>query len=228
MEPAEFDRRWQEGGLSKAGKVLKLIGFKDLGGRRQEGTAALAELLQAADSVPGPLQQQYQQQAAALVQRSPTLWAAGPAVLRASWAGLQRAGLSGSQIAAVVALQPSVLAYNWEGEAKQRLAAWLQQELGLSLYDFLTRHAGYATFSVARLAMRANFLRQHRHGVWQECSGRGSGSLLSLLTKSHFCERAGCTEAELDAFQRAWLATPAGRRWGGKAWQRQRRAEPSG
>ena len=72
---AEFDRRWQEGGPS----ALKFIGVRDPAGRQQAAAEALGELLQAADGVPGPLQQQYQQQGVDLVERSRALWAAGPA-----------------------------------------------------------------------------------------------------------------------------------------------------
>ncbi len=109
-----------------------------------------------------------------------------------------------------------MLAYNWEAEAMQRLLAWAQQELGLSPYDFLTHHAGYCTSSIAKLAMRADYLRQHHPSVWVSKLARGSGPLLSLLSESRFCARAGCNKAELDAFNRAWLATPVGRRWGAK------------
>ena len=120
-----------------------------------------------------------------------------------------------------------MLAYNWEGEAKQRLLAWVQQELGLSPYDFLTRHACYAAASVATIAMRADCLRQHRHAVFHATLSRGPGPLLSLLTiTQRFLSKAGCTKAELAAFNRAWLTTPAGRRWGGKPRTVQRRSEP--
>ena len=93
---------------------------------------------------------------------------------------------------------------------------WVQQELGLSPYKFFNRHAVYAISTVATIAMPAHYLRQHRPAVWQECLARGSGPLLLLLTHRTFLARAGCTGDELAAFNRAWLATPAGRRWGGK------------
>ncbi len=213
LTPAEFDRRWREGGPS----ALKLISCNDPAGRQQAAVTALGELLQAADSVCGPLQPQYRQQAAALVEREHRLWGAAPLGLRASWASLQQLGLSDSQLREVIDKQPAVLAYNWDGEAKPRLLAWVQQELGLSPVDFLTRHAGYVTNSVATIAMRADFLRQHRPALWQDVTSRGTGPLLSLLTKAEFFfARSGCTQAELAAFNRAWLATPAGRRWGAK------------
>ena len=225
LTPAEFDSRWYEGGYSQAGRVaIKSISLKDPAGRQRAAAEALGELLQVADGPPGPLQQQYRQQGEALVQRQPRLWTAWPTSLRASWASLQQLGLSGSQVAAVVHAQPAVLVYNWEGEAKQRLLAWVQQELGLSPYEFLTRHAGYSTFSVATIAMRADYLQQRCPVVWQECLSRGTGPLLSLLTTaSRFFNNAGCSTADLAAFNRAWLATPAGRRWGGKPSQVQRR-----
>ena len=222
LTPAEFDSRWYEGGYSQAGRVvIRSISLKDPAGRQRAAASALGELLQAADGEPGPLQQQYRQQGEALVQRQPRLWTSSPTSLRAGWATLQQLGLSGSQVAGVVRVYPVVLAYNWEGEAKQRLLAWVQQELGLSPYEFLTRHARYATSSVATIAMRADYLRQHRHAVFHATLSRGPGALLSLLTDSRrFFPKAGCTKAELSAFNRAWLATPAGRRWGGKpTWQ---------
>ena len=226
LTPAEFSRRWQEGGYSQAGRgAIRSIGLKDPAGRQRAAAEALGELLQAADGVPGPLQQQYRQQGEELVRRCGALWRAGPAALRASWASLQQLGLSGSQVAAVVHKHPSVLTYNWEGEAKQRLLAWVQQELGLSPYDFLTRHACYAASSVATIAMRADYLRQHRHAVFHATLSRGPGPLLALLTDHRiFFPKAGCTEAELAAFNCAWLATPAGRRWGGKPSRRRRQA----
>ncbi len=224
LSPAEFNRRWREGGLSQASMgSIKSIGFSDPAGRQRAAAEALGELLQAADGVPGPLQPQHRQQAAALVGQQHRLWSAAPSTLRAAWASLQQLGLSSSQIVEVSQKQPAVLVFNWDGEAKQLLLAWVQQELGLSPYDFLPRHAGYATNGVAKLAMRADFLRQHRHALWGETLSRGIGPLLSLLVKPTFCSRAGCTKAELSAFNRAWLATPAGRRWGAKPRQLQRR-----
>ncbi len=157
LTPAKFDRRWREDGPS----ALKYITCNDPAGRQQAAAEALGELLQAADGVPGPLQPQYRQQGEALVQRQRRMWDAGAVALRAGWASLQQLGLSSGQVAAVVQKQPMVLAFNWDGEAKQRLLAWVQQELGLSPYDFLTRHTNYATNSVATIAMRADFLRQH-------------------------------------------------------------------
>ena len=212
LTPAEFDRRWREGGPS----ALKLISCNDPAGRQQAAVTALGELLQAADSVCGPQQPQYRQQAAALVEREHRLWGAAPLGLRASWARLQQLGLSDSQLAAVVVKQPAVLAYNWDGDAKPWLLAWVQQELGLSPYEFLLHFAHYVTNSVATIAMRADFLRQHRHALWQEFASRGPGPLLSLLTDHRRLARVGCTTAELAAFNWAWLATPAGRRWGAK------------
>ncbi len=206
LTPAEFDRRWRAGGPS----ALKHIGVSDPAGRQRAAAEALGELLQAADGVPCPLQPQYWQHGVNLVERSRALWAAGPAALRAGWASLQQLGLSGSQVVAVVQLRPSALAYNWDGEAKQRLLAWVQQELGLSPFEFLTRHTRAVTSCVATLAMRADFLRQHRPAVWEDLVSRGTGPLLSLLGETKpFCARAGCTKAELDAFNRAWLATAA-------------------
>ena len=215
LTPTEFDRRRQEGGAS----ALPNIACKNPAERQQAAAEALGDLLQAADGVPGPLQPQYRQQGDALVQRSSALWLAGPAALRASWASLQQLGLSSSQIVSAVQQLPAMLTYNWEGEAKQRLLAWVQQELGLSPAEFLTRHAGYASSSVAKIAMRADFLRQHRPAVWEQQLARGTGPLLSLLTHRSFFDRTGCTWAELDAFNRAWLATPAGRRWGKKSYR---------
>ena len=220
LTPAEFDRRRREG------SALGNMGYSDPAGRQRAAAEALGELLQAADGVPGPLQQQYQQQGEALVQRQSRLWTASPTSLRASWASLQHMGLSSSQVVAVAHQQPVVLAYNWEGEAKQRLLAWVQQELGLSPYQFFTRHAVYVTYSVATIAMRADFLRQHRPGLYAETASRGPGPLLSLLTtQTRFLSKAGCTTAELATFNRAWQATPAGRRWGGKVRKVPRRAE---
>ncbi len=152
-----------------------------------------------------------------LVKRCSQLWATAPSALRASWASLQQLGISSSQVVAIVELQPTVLAYNWDGEAKQRLLAWVQQELGLSPVDFLTCHAGYVTYGAAKIAMRADFLRQQCPALWQATLSRGTAALLTLLTRPKlFCSQAGCTAAELDAFNRAWLATPAGLRWGAK------------
>ena len=227
LTPAEFSRRWQEGGYNQAGRgAISSIGLKDPAGRQRAAAEALGELLQAADGVPGLLQQQYRQQGETTVQRCGALWRAGPAALRASWASLQQLGLSSSQVAAVVHAQPAVLAYNWGGEAKQRLLAWVQQELGLSPYEFLQEYAGYLTYSAATIAMRADYLRQRCPVVWEERLARGARPLLTLLTRpKRFCSQAGCTEAELAAFNRAWLATPAGRRWGGKLSRRQRQAQ---
>jgi len=73
--------------------------------------------------------------------------------------------------------------------------------------------------------MHADFLRQLRPAVWEKQLARGTGPLLSLLTHSLFYGRAGCTKAELAAFNRAWLATAAGRRWGGKPRRVQRRTD---
>ncbi|KAI7843433.1 hypothetical protein COHA_002911 [Chlorella ohadii] len=196
----------------------------DPAGGQRAAAEALGELLQVADGVPGPLQQQYRQQAAALVQQQHALWTAGPAALHANWASLQQLSLSSSQIVAAAQKQPNVLAINWDGEAKQRLLAWVQQELDLSPLEFLTCHIGYAKASVATIAMRADFLRQHRPAVWESKLARGTGPLLSLLTESRFCVRSGCTKAELDAFHRTWLATPAGRRWGAMPRKLQHRA----
>ncbi len=218
LTPAEFDRRWQEGGLSDANLGdLHNIGLKDPAGRQCAAAEALGELLQAVDGLPGPLQPQYRQQGEALVKRSAALWRAAPSALHANWSSLQQLGLSSSQVVAAVQQQPTVLVYNWDGEAKQWLLAWVQQELGLNPLDFLTRHNRAPTRSVATLAMRADFLRQHRPAVWEELLSNGTHPVLRLLGETkRFCARAGCTKAELDAFNRAWLATPAGRRWGAK------------
>ena len=72
------------------------------------------------------------------------------------------------------------------------------------------------TIGLARMAMRADFLRAQRPSVW--AAKLGPGPLLSLLTVSQdaFCKRAGCTAGEVDEFNRHWLATPAGRQWGMK------------
>ena len=228
LTPAEFERRWQAGRLKQAGRgAVSNINLKDPAGRQRAAAEALGELLQAANGVAGPLQYVYRQQGEVMVWRQPRLWTASPTSLRASWASLQHMGLSSSQVVAVAHQQPVVLAYNWEGEAKQRLLAWVQQELGLSPYDFLTRHACYAAASVATIAMRADCLRQHRHAVFHATLSRGPGPLLSLLTiTQRFLSKAGCTKAELAAFNRAWLTTPAGRRWGGKPRTVQRRSEP--
>ena len=220
LTPAEFDRRRQEGGAS----ALTNIACNNPAERQQAAAEALAELLQAADGVPGPMQPQYRQQGDALVKRQPRLWTAGQAALRAGWASLQQFGLSSSQIVSAVQTHAAMLCYDWVGETRQRLLAWVQQELGLSPAEFLTRHASYAGGSTATLAMRADFLRQHRPAVWQAKLARGTGALLSLLIESRFYQRAGCTEAEVAAFNREWLATPAGRRWGKKSLRVQRRA----
>lgn len=152
------------------------------------------------------------------------MWAASPTSLRAGWASLQQLGLSSSQIAAVVQAHPALVTYNWAGEAKQRLLAWVQQQLGLSYYEFLLHHAGYVMFSVARTAMRADYLWQHRPDLYAETASRGPGPLLSLLTDARsFFPKAGCTKDEVAAFNRDWLATLAGRRWGSTALQVQRR-----
>ncbi len=183
LTPAEFDWRWREGGLSQASVgAMKMIGMKDPAGRQRAAAEALGELLQAADGMPGPLQQQYRQQGDLLVARNRQLWTTGAPALRAAWASLQHLGLSSSQVVALVQKQPAVLTYNWDGEAKRLLLAWVQQELGLSPQDFLASHAVYATYSVATLAIRADFLRQHRHALWAEVHSRGIGPLLSLLT----------------------------------------------
>ncbi len=218
LTPPEFDRRWQEGRLSDANMGdLNNITLKDPAGRQRAAAEALGELLQAADGVPGPLQPQYRQQGEALVKRSAALWRAASSALHANWSSLQQLSLSSSQIAAAVQKQPNLVAYNWDGEAKQRQLAWVQQELGLSPFDFITRHTRAATRGVATLAMRADFLRQQRPAVWEQLLSNGTRPLLRLLgEKKPFCARAGCTAAELDAFNRAWLATPAGRRWGAK------------
>ncbi|PRW33932.1 hypothetical protein C2E21_7208 [Chlorella sorokiniana] len=214
LSPAEFDRRRREGGA----QALACIGLKDPKGRQQAAAAALGELLQAAAGVPGPLQQQHQQQGAALVKRCAAFMRATPTSLRANWAALHRTGLADGDIAAIVQQQPAVLTGNWEGDAKQLMAAWLQQELGLSLAQFLRRHVSHANKGVGRLAMRAAYLQQHRPAVWQRCYVRGAGPLLTLLcsTDTQFFSASGCTDYELSAFQRTWLQTPDGRRWGGK------------
>ena len=220
LDPAEFDRRRREGGA----QALQCVGLKDPAGRQQAAAAALGELLQAADGVPGPLQQQYRQQGEALVQRCAALVRAPPASLRASWAALLRIGLTNGDIAATVQQHPAVLTHNWEGEAKQRLAAWLQQELGLSLAQLLKRHAGYASAGAGRLAMRAAYVQQHRPALWEVYRSRGTGSMLSLLTDNRtFFPNAGCTQEQLQAFEREWLQTPAGRVYGGKARREMRR-----
>ena len=226
LAPAEFDRRWQEGGYSQADRgTIGSIGLKDPAGRQQASAEALGELLQAADGAPSQLQQQYLQQGEALVQRCGGLWRAGPAALQANWASLQQLGLSSSQVAAVVHKHPPVLTNNWEGEAKQRLLAWADEYLAISSYEFLTRYTRFVTVSVASVAMRADFLRQRRPAVWDKYLSRGTRTLLRLLSEpDRLCARAGCTAAELGAFNRAWLATPAGRRWGGKLRHVQRQA----
>ncbi len=214
LTPAQLDQRRQ--GSGDSGRKSYPQTLKDPAGRQQAAAETLGELLQAADGLPGPLQQGYRQQGKELVQRSLSVWTCSPATLRASWARLRQLGLSDSQLAAVVVKQPAVLAYNWDGDAKPWLLAWVQQELGLSPYEFLLHFAHYVTNSVATIAMRADFLRQHRHALWQEFASRGPGPLLSLLTDHRRLARVGCTTAELAAFNRAWLATPAGRRWGAK------------
>ena len=211
LDPAEFDRRWREGGA----QALQCVGLKDPAGRQQAAAAALGELLQAADGVPRPLQQRYRQRGDALVQRCAALMRSPPASLHASWAALRRAGLTDGDIAATVQHNPVLLTHKWEGEAKQRLAAWLQQELGLSLAQFVKRHAFYAGTSVGRLAMRAACLRQRRPERWEEHRSRGTGSILSLLADNrYFLPAVDYDEAELAAFEREWLQTPEGRRWG--------------
>jgi len=158
LTPAEFNRRWREGGPS----ALECIGAVDPAGRQRAAAEALGELLLAADGLPGSLQRQYLQQGEALVQRCSRLWDASPAALRASWASLQQLGLSSSQVVAAVQQQPAVLSYNWDGEAKQRLLAWAQQQLGLSPFELIVHHTQSVTRSVATLAMRADFLRQQQ------------------------------------------------------------------
>ena len=225
LTPDEFGRRWREGGLKLANLgAMKSISYKDPAGRQRAAAEALGELLQAADGVPGPLQQQYRQQVVELLYNIYRLVRSGHAALRGNWASLQQLGLSDREIVASVQAQPALLTANGEAEAKQWLLDWLQQELGLSPYDFLTRHGYYATHGIAKIAMRADFLRQHRPALWAEIYSRGTGPVLSMLTHRIFFPRAGCTQAELDAFNRAWLATPAGRRWGARPRQLQRRA----
>ncbi|KAI7843466.1 hypothetical protein COHA_002942 [Chlorella ohadii] len=225
LTPAEFDRRWREGGLSRASKgALKSISLKDPASRRRAAAEALGELLQAADGVPGPLQQQYRQQGVALVERQPRLWDASIAALKAGWTSLQRLGLSSSQVVAVVQEQPAVLVYNWDGEAKQRLLAWVQQELDMTPFDLLTRSPRSVSRSVATLAMRVDFLRLHRPALWEQLASCDPVPLLRLLGETkRFCANAGCTATELDAFNCSWLATPAGRCWGAKPRQETRR-----
>lgn len=171
------------------------------------------------------MQQRYLQQGMALIERNGKLAGTPPTSLRANWASLQRLGLCDSEIVSAVEKEPSVLGVNWKGEPKQRLAAWLQQELGVSLAEVLRRQPRHANVGVCRLAMRAAFLQQHRPGVWEERLGRGIGPLLFMLTKQAdalFISNAACTQAELGAFQRAWLPTPDGRRWGVKPRRQQR------
>lgn len=219
LEPAEFDRRWHAG----AERAVKMISYRDSAAHIQAASAAVGELLQAADGVPGALQQEYAEQGAALVQRSAPLAGASPASLHSNWAALHSLGLAEREVAAAVQQQPAILTTNWEGEAKQLLAAWLQRELSLSLAHFIRRHAGYATNGVGRLALRAAYLQQHQPAVWEETRSRGAGPLLSLLTDNRsFFPKASCTQAELDAFEREWLQTPDGRRFGRKASRKQR------
>lgn len=171
-----------------------------------------------------PVQQQHRQQADALVAGCHILWGAAPGALRASWAALQGLGLSSSQLAAIVRKLPVVLAYDWQGEAKLRLLSWAEAELGLSRSDFLLHHTRYTRYSAATIAMRADYLRQRCPDVWNKYLSRGADSLLGLLVNTkRFLSRAECTPAALDAFNRAWLATPAGRQWGGKPRRSQRR-----
>lgn len=220
LDIAEFERRRREGG--KTGEAD--VSYADPAGCRQAAATAVGELLQEAAGVQGELQEEYWRQGMALVERCGSLMRAPPASLCANWASLQRLGLDDSVIAAIVKQQPSLLSHNWEGEAKQRLADWLQQELGLLLVDFLTQHSGYVTNGVARMAMRAAFLHQRRPGVWEERRARGDGPTLSLLTITDikFSKRVGCTPTQLQAFERAWLPTPEGRRWGVKPWRPRR------
>ncbi|PRW33911.1 hypothetical protein C2E21_7229 [Chlorella sorokiniana] len=225
LTPAEFDRRWHDGGLSRPGASPTDITMSDTAGRQQAAAAALGELLQAADGVPGPLQPQYLQQGEELVQRSAGLWRAGPAALRAGWASLQQLGLSDSQVVAAMTMQPAVLSLDWAGETKQRLLAWAEEHLGIDTFGFLTSYTRFVTYSGASVAMRADFLQQHHPAMWDQNLCRGPRTLFRLLTEpERLCAHAGCTETELVAFNRAWLATPAGLRWGGKAGRSQRRA----
>ena len=217
LSPAEFDKRWRDGD----DQASELLSYPDPAGRQRAAAEALGELLQAADGITGKLQQQYRQQGGALARRSVAVVLAPAASLRASWAELHRLGLTDGEIAAAVRKLPALLTQKWEGEAKQLLAAWLQQELGLSLAELVRRHAGYAGSSVSRLSMRAAFLQRHRPAVWQEfrsgAGSRGTGPLLSLLTDDRrFFPKGGCTKDELQAFEREWLQTPAGRLYGGK------------
>jgi len=218
LTPAQLDQRRQGSG----GRGTKPHTLKDPASRQQAAAEALGELLQAANGVPAPLQHGYRQQGEELVQRSLAVWTASPAALLAAWASLQQLGLSSSQLLEVVHKQPAVLGLNWDGGAKPRLLAWVQENIGITQFNFLLHHPCYATYSVAKIAMRADFLRQHRHALWQEYASRGPGPLLSLLTHVRFPDRTSTTAAEVDAFNRTWLATPAGRQWGSKLRRAQR------
>ena len=219
MTPAEFDQRWQECG----GKPM-LFGYADAATRQSAVAEAVGALLQAAAGEPGPLQAQYLQQGAA--ERCASLAKVGPHSIRANWAALRRIGLTDSQIVAAVRSEPSILTFNWEGDAKRRLAAWLRQELGVELAQFIHQHPSYTTSGVARMSMRAAYLRAHRPGVWEDYLARGTGPLLYLLSSSlvRFNKSASCAEEEVDEFNRAWLQMPDGRRWGRKPNVRNRRA----
>lgn len=204
-------------------KSVEMISYRDSAAHIQAASAAVGELLQAADGVPGALQQEYAEQGAALVQRSAPLAGASPASLHSNWAALHSLGLAEREVAAAVQQHPSILTTNWAGPAKQLLAAWLQRELGLSLADFIRRHVSYVNTGVGRMAMRAAYLQQHQPAVWEEARSRGAGPLLSLLSDDRrFFPRAACTQAELDLFERAWLQTHDGRRFGRKASRKQR------
>ena len=113
-------------------------------------------------------------------------------------------------------VQPFVFALDFAGSSMQLRASWLQEVAGLSLLTFISSHIGYMSYSTAKIAMRANFLKARNQ--WEAFSFRlGTGALLSLLTHtaSRFCGRTGCT-TDLDALERQWLHTEQGRRWSGK------------
>lgn len=199
MEPVELNRQLLEA-------VWQATNVKDPASREQHAAAALGELLQTAAGVPLPLQPQYHDQAAALVERCPLLWTVPADRLRAAWASLCRLGLTDSQVTPLVRSFPVALSVDWGGAMMQRRAAFFQEVLGLALAEGVGINPRYATASLARMEMRTAILKQERPAVWAAALRRGAIAVLDLLTgpRRSFCRRAGCTPEELGEFERRW------------------------
>ena len=112
-KPAQFDKRWQD-----CGGAVYLFDSANPASRLSAAAEEIGALLQEAAGEPGPLQAQHLQQGAALVEHSNSLAMVGVPSLRAHWASLRHVGLTDSQIVAAVRSRPTILASNWEGEAK--------------------------------------------------------------------------------------------------------------